>query len=97
MPFQKNMLSRFNVSKFMKEKKEIREKQAATHESIAEEKLKLSAAQAKLRRLKGKVSFLACLQILCFTNLTAISTCTVQILQTDLHTFPQRISREKLI
>ena len=57
MPFQKNMLSRFNVSKFMKEKKEIREKQAATHESIAEEKLKLSAAQAKLRRLKGKVSF----------------------------------------
>lgn len=29
----------------MKEKKEIREKQAATHESIAEEKLKLSAAQ----------------------------------------------------
>ena len=57
MPFQKNMLSRFNVSKFMKEKKEIREQQAATHESIAEEKLKLSAAQAKLRRLKGKVSF----------------------------------------
>ena len=50
------MLSRFNVSKFMKEKKEIRE-HAATHESIAEEKLKLSAAQAKLRRLKGKVSF----------------------------------------
>lgn len=44
---KKNMLSRFNVSKFMKEKKEIREKQAATHESIAEEKLKLSAAQRK--------------------------------------------------
>ena len=40
----------------MKEKKEIREKQAAAHESIAEEKLTLSAAQAKLRRLKGKVS-----------------------------------------
>ena len=40
----------------MKEKKEIREKQAAAHESIAEETLKLSAAQAKLRRLKGKVS-----------------------------------------
>ena len=33
------MLSRFNVGKFMKEKKEIREKQAAAQESIAEEKL----------------------------------------------------------
>ena len=94
MPLQKNMLSRFNVSKFMKEKKDIPEKQAATHESIAEEKLKLSAAQAKLRRLKGKVSFtsVASLQILCFTNLIPISTYTVQILQTDLHAFPQRIS-----
>ena len=56
MPLQKNMLSRFNVGKFMKEKKEIREKQAAAQESIAEEKLKLSAARAKLRQLKGKVS-----------------------------------------
>ena len=93
MPFQKNMLSRFNVSKFMKEKKEIREKQAATHESIAEEKLKLSAAQAKLRRLKGKVSFTSSvLANSLFYQLTPISTCTVQILQTDLHTFPQRIS-----
>ena len=44
MPLQKNMLSRFNVGKFMKVKKEIREKQAAAQESIAEEKLKLSAA-----------------------------------------------------
>ena len=47
MPLQKNMLSRLNVDKFMKEKKEIREKQAAAHESIAAEKLKLSAAQRK--------------------------------------------------
>ena len=47
VPLQKNMLSRLNVDKFMKEKKEIREKQAAAHESIAAEKLKLSAAQRK--------------------------------------------------
>ena len=47
MPLQKNMLSRFNVDKFMKEKKEIREKQAAAHEQ---------RKSLSFRRLKGKVS-----------------------------------------
>lgn len=50
-------IARFNVGKFMKEKKAAREQQAAAHKSIKEEKVKLSSTQAKLRRLKVKVSF----------------------------------------
>ena len=40
----------------MKEKKAVREQQAATHQFIREEKVKLSSTQAKFRRLKVKVS-----------------------------------------
>ena len=57
MPLQPlKTFARFNVDKFMKEKKAVREQQAATHQSIGEEKVKLSSTQAKLRRLKVKVS-----------------------------------------
>ena len=57
MPLQPlKTFAQFNVGKFMKEKKAVREQQAATHQSIREEKVKLSSTQAKLRRLKVKVS-----------------------------------------
>ena len=48
--------AQFNVRKFTKEKKAIREQQAATHQYIREDKVELSSTQAKLRQLKVKVS-----------------------------------------
>ena len=55
-PVAKKKMARFNVGRFMRERKVVRDLSAIYHESIQEEKLALQAAKQKLGRLRTKVS-----------------------------------------
>ena len=55
-PVAKKKMAKFNVGKFMRERKVVRDLSAIYHESIQEEKLALQAAKQKLGRLRTKVS-----------------------------------------